>query len=346
MNFGDTPRSIENGRKALIIYAFASLGSVFLISFGLASLFQGRLILGGVLLAVSALVMALAYFVRRIPSAQPISVALSTILLFLSWYLVLGGGVHGTGFYWSYVLTMLMVLMVGPRIGTAYMMTYLVVLGFGLVGDFSWVYAYQPYQATRLYAASVALAILLLASEWVRVMSYGAITNTAESHRELANKDQLTGAMSRIGVNSVLAKWPADTQAALVLVDLDHFKAVNDNHGHAVGDEALVKLSELIQRNTKGKDLVARWGGEEFLLLLPNTPVEAAGHLMDSIRERLERDPVCCDNVVIPLTFSAGVALMSGTASFESAFKVADANLYAAKNGGRNRVVAAVLQEA
>jgi len=340
MKFGDTPAEIENRRKTLLIYTFATLGSVFLMTFALASLFSGRLELGGILVLTSAAVLSLAYVTRRLRSAQPISLALATILLFLSSYLVLTGGVGGTGFYWSYPFVMLMVLLVGPRAGTVYLLLYLAIIGAGLASGMPWIYDYEPHHAVRFMAALLALSILLLGSEWIRVLSYGAITVTAENHRQLAHRDALTGTLNRAGVDHVMADWPADTDAVVALVDMDHFKAVNDSHGHDVGDRALVKLVRLLKGNTKGRDLVVRWGGEEFLLLLPHTSLAAAWQLVDSIRWQLEREPLRAGRQQVALSFSAGLAVMQGIDGFEAAVKAADEQLYAAKHAGRNRVLA------
>lgn len=339
INFGNTPKSIENNRKRLLIYTFGSVGGAFILAFALLSLFRDRLGLGVFLLIVGTTVVTLSFLAHRLKSVQPVSLFLAGILLFLSCFILLGGGVGGTGAYWSYMLSMLMVLLVGPLVGLAYLAVYLVVIFVGLLGDWPWVHDYESVEVARILSSSVAFHILLLASEWLRVMSYGAITSTSEGHRHMANTDPLTGALNRAGLKNRLGDLEDEVSTAIVLIDIDHFKQVNDQYGHEAGDWALVNLSIILHSNTKGRDLIARWGGEEFLLVFPQTSVALAAHLVDSMREQMASEAIHYGEQAINLSFSAGVAEMDGPDYFEQAVRAADRNLYKAKAFGRNRVV-------
>lgn len=127
-----------------------------------------------------------------------------------------------------------------------------------------------------------------------------------------------------------------------VLIDLDHFKAVNDAWGHPVGDRVLVRLVEIFKEGMRGEDLVARYGGEEFALLLPRTPADHAVHLMERLRERVERERLNISrDLEVRCTISAGVAEYGSGSPIREAeelLQAADAALYRAKGNGRNRV--------
>lgn len=151
----------------------------------------------------------------------------------------------------------------------------------------------------------------------------------------LADHDALTGLLNRDGGCRMLST--VAVPAALVLLDIDHFKRVNDEHGHQQGDEVLRRFAEVL-RTARATDVVVRWGGEEFLLVLPATTSEAAVEPIDRLRLRV-RDALHVGGE--PVTFSAGVADLSDDAEFERALREADTAMYRAKRAGRDRVVRA-----
>ncbi len=128
---------------------------------------------------------------------------------------------------------------------------------------------------------------------------------------------------------------------ALVLFDLDHFKAVNDAHGHLAGDAVLQEVGRRLTPRIRREDLLARYGGEEFACVLPDTTRGGAGVFAEALRILVERDPVPYQGIHIPVTISLGVAMLSPDepASANDLIRRADERLYEAKRLGRNRVV-------
>jgi len=132
---------------------------------------------------------------------------------------------------------------------------------------------------------------------------------------------------------------------SLGIVDLDHFKKLNDTYGHAAGDAALVHAASTIRRALRRADLLARWGGEEFLVLFPKTPSSGARKALQKALEQLKNNPLSWHKQTIPLSFSAGISSLQDVGDAADAEQIldrmlalADEALYAAKRAGRGRV--------
>jgi len=166
----------------------------------------------------------------------------------------------------------------------------------------------------------------------------------AEELGRSASEDQLTGLANRRLVDGELPLRLAQAQVhgqplCLALADLDHFKRVNDRHGHAIGDEVLRSVARLFTANTRATDLVARMGGEEFLIVLTGTPPAAALDICERIRLAVANHP--WERIADRLKVSISIGLCDGAGLLDPAALLsrADALLYAAKHAGRNRVV-------
>lgn len=336
-----SPEEIENTRKRHLIFSFAVLGCIFLGAFGLISLLDSRYLLGLVLFLFMSLGVLIAVRALKVTNVQPLAIFLSAVLCCLSVFLLVHGGNQGTGVYWSYPVSMLMVLLVGPRVGLCFMGVFLSFGGLFLLGSFDFVYEYSYVQRTRILAAALAQFMLVVASEWIRYGSYSAITKTSDAHQSFANTDSLTLALNRHGLQQALNSRPVDVDAMLILLDVDNFKSINDNYGHDVGDKVLKVLATIIQANTKGGDLVARWGGEEFLVILFGAKVGEAKTLAGKIKEQFNQYNFRPIDSARLTSFSAGVAPLQKISEFSTSLKAADELLYRAKDLGRNRIITA-----
>ena len=148
--------------------------------------------------------------------------------------------------------------------------------------------------------------------------------------------DQLTGLSNRYHMSLVLEKWlprakRGDFPLSVVLLDIDYFKKYNDTHGHNAGDKVLFKTAAIIEDKIREEDMAVRYGGEEFLIIFPDTPLHEAGEVAERIRKAMsEKNKV---------TISAGVATLKPEEDFEKLIESADKLLYEAKRSGRNRVI-------
>lgn len=169
------------------------------------------------------------------------------------------------------------------------------------------------------------------------------LQSQAESLAQQARHDALSGALNRHGLTEALLGQTrqSDTKllpAALIFFDIDHFKRVNDSLGHAVGDQVIRGLAELVRQHVQRNDLLTRWGGEEFVLLCQNTPVAEAARVAERLRQAM-------DTATWPhglkISCSFGVAEWRRGQELDAAIARADAAMYQAKRAGRDRVVCA-----
>ncbi|MEI7895220.1 MAG: GGDEF domain-containing protein, partial [Myxococcales bacterium] len=156
--------------------------------------------------------------------------------------------------------------------------------------------------------------------------------------------DPLTSLANRRAMRELLAAEVSRARRhgsplVVVSLDLDHFKAINDTYGHDAGDAVLVQVAAVMERNLRREDSCGRWGGEEFLMVLPECGLEASTNVAEKLRGRIEQATVILGGRTLRVTASIGVATFSVDDSVEDLLRRADDAMYAAKRGGRNRVV-------
>ncbi len=217
----------------------------------------------------------------------------------------------------------------------------------------------EPDYPTVVAAAYVGMVVVVLLSSTfltTRVQSTrehlrrqkAELAQALEQIRQLATHDDLTGLLNR---RAMLDRMQLEQRRSLrsgsplliAQLDIDHFKAVNDTHGHAAGDLVLQSFADTVRRNVRDTDVLARWGGEEFVLLLCDTPAADAVTLMERLRQAVQamQVPVAQGGQPITVTVSIGLARHAPADPLAGTLERADQALYAAKAGGRNRVVPA-----
>lgn len=189
----------------------------------------------------------------------------------------------------------------------------------------------------------VALGVILLTSVGFLLMQKERAEEVAQ---RLAVTDPLTGTFNRrtfleLGAKEIARTRRAKGALSLLMIDLDHFKKVNDQYGHQAGDEALKGVVDALQGSLRREDLLVRYGGEEFCVLLPDVMLDQAAMLAERARSAVERATVDCRGKPLKLTISIGVAMLvrDSAEDIERLVSRADEALYSAKASGRNRVV-------
>ena len=159
----------------------------------------------------------------------------------------------------------------------------------------------------------------------------------------LVREDPMTRSLNRRGLDDEFAREASradryNTPFSIAVLDVDNFKALNDTHGHQTGDEALIHLVKVAKEELRLTDHIARLGGEEFLIVLPNTPLDEAAKIITRLQRSLTKKYFLDNNERVLITFSAGVAERTPGESQEASIARADAAMYQAKQSGKNRV--------
>jgi diguanylate cyclase (GGDEF)-like protein len=171
------------------------------------------------------------------------------------------------------------------------------------------------------------------------------LSERSQTFEQAALTDALTGMQNRRYFDEALNEYLKEFErikrpVGLMIIDLDHFKHINDTHGHDTGDEVLRAVAECLKDMTRYHDIVARLGGEEFAVVAPNMNIDHLMRFAERIRRAIAAAPVSRAKAKLRVTASMGLAVWNGHEDAESLFRRADQNLYEAKRGGRNRVSA------
>lgn len=195
----------------------------------------------------------------------------------------------------------------------------------------------------RTWYAYGAYGLLILFALYLR-KNYLALRVRSDQYKAMSTIDPLTKILNRAGLLQMIANhWGSDAEGdfCLLLFDVDHFKRVNDVRGHDAGDRILKRFTEIISANVRTQDYVARWGGEEFVLICRHASLEAGAAVAEKLRSAIAHYIFEQDSNPLHVTTSIGVAARQSGESFEELFKRADVALYKAKASGRNCVVTA-----
>jgi len=220
------------------------------------------------------------------------------------------------------------------------------------VQEFDWLLLVEQTEGTLLqpiYRTLIAnLWICALISALVLLLTHRTLTSYQERVESLAATDKLTGAYNRNAFEALFNQAKADSQRSkeplsMLLLDLDHFKKVNDSFGHHAGDAVLVGVVQRLRSSIREADMLFRWGGEEFLMILKACPQQRALALAETIRQQLQQTPLRYETSSIAVTASLGVAEYLPPEDVDLLFKRVDQALYSAKAQGRNRTEAAPL---
>lgn len=215
------------------------------------------------------------------------------------------------------------------------------------IASFFYLEAYPPFTIIEpLYKEIIFVMNVLLNITAVAHSAY-YYENIAKRNREkledIARQDHLTGLPNRLSLNQYLTKSIDKDYKGLgvMMIDIDHFKQINDTHGHLVGDEVLIKIAELLKKSIRGEDLVVRYGGEEFLVIMEMERARFFREKSQKVLELIQSTPIHAGNLNLNVTVSIGAFYncCSEVLSLEDCIRNADNLLYDAKQAGRNQVI-------
>jgi diguanylate cyclase (GGDEF)-like protein len=314
--------------RARILYPIATLGSAIFLPLAIVDYFRGKVAISALLLCLVAMLLADAIALHR-RKAPPVPFA--TLLIPGCAAVAFSMATQGIyGVLWSFPVVLLSFFVLPRRLANA---LSVVLLFAGMV--LTW----QPNEVGTTIRYGLALALSLVV---INIM-LGVLESLHARLLAQSLTDPLTGAGNRRQMDNSLAEVIERNRrsfapAAALLIDIDHFKRINDRHGHEAGDEVLRSIVELVNDRRRKLDQIFRQGGEEFLLLLPDTRAGEAMGVAENLRKAIMREPILRDQ---PVTVSIGVGELHPGETCKDWMKRVDEALYAAKKDGRNRVAAA-----
>lgn len=338
----------EKKRRRLTLYFISYVGGTIM------AIMAGINVGGDIPYLVTALVVSAAVIFLNVIASHIFPLAnfsyyvAGLIVAFTINALVFTGGYNNTGLYFIYPLTFIQIIVVSFRPAMLYVAATMMIAVFMLFNQ-DFIFAkYAEEDVSRFLISMVCfICVAFIAENFWHQSRKEMLEENLERMRQ-ANSDPLTKLPNRRFLESVyfekVTKDPASYfPLSTVVVDIDHFKVINDSYGHDVGDEVLIHLSEIMKSAVRTTDIVARTGGEEFLVIFPKATLTQALKLAEIIRGKVEANPFDKANIERPIhhkiTASFGVATALTDGNINATLKQADDNLYQAKNSGRNKVV-------
>jgi diguanylate cyclase (GGDEF)-like protein len=333
-------------RHSKVVDLFSMVGMTITGSLGVLALFSADYPLGLLLIAAS-LVYLVAYRIHKLTKDSTLSAAIIVYSLHaLTVSLVYSGGVENTGPLWLFLVPPVSLFLHGLKRGLIEISISLSILCLILFlpPDVFGGANYETAFKLRLIIAFITVTFLAACYEYSIEQSYKDTLQASEQFEQLARTDQLTKLCNRRGALTVIEqeqrRMSRNKQAmSIILCDVDHFKKVNDQYGHNTGDAVLVSLAETFTQLIRQQDTIARWGGEEFLFVLPETSAENAYILSQKIHQVLQDQLIDVEGIKIAVTVSMGVTEMHGNQAFDEIINQADKHLYEAKRAGRNQTM-------
>jgi len=261
-------------------------------------------------------------------------------------YLLSTGAAENTGMLWCYLVMPIFYQILGPWQGA--MMNGVLVIGSCVifyVPSLGLLQAdYSSTQMSRFVFSYLVLSTLGFVHEYARTQANKRLGELKEQFRKASHRDTLTKlanrreAKNRLHIIENIAE-DKEYNCGIILADVDFFKKVNDNYGHDCGDYVLKRLAKVLESSTRNDDLVVRWGGEEFLIILPSTNQEQAILVCHKIQQKLIEEGFCYQEQELSISLSFGVSYINYEQQSNQALTKADQDLYAAKHNGRNCIV-------
>lgn len=334
--------SVERIRKQYLLLFISYLSMSFMLVMGIhhvggnASL-QGLLFGGVALSAVSMLVYHLKKDLDRALYRQGVLFAVFLLAL------VYHGGYQQTALFWVFPAPPILYGLLASRLGSMLNVLLWLCCALLLFGPDIGQTHYGAAESGRFLAALFGLILACGIKEHFRALSHQSMDLLQRSKELLANTDALTGLANRRFYQDVLPLHLEQQPErffplCVIALDIDHFKHINDSFGHGSGDAVLQQIAQVLRYKLRQQDIAVRYGGEEFLLLLPRTRLEDASLVANKLRQIIAQQRLLPNQPELVITSSFGVTQVSDLATLEQGVQRADTLLYQAKAKGRNQV--------
>jgi diguanylate cyclase (GGDEF)-like protein len=340
--------SPETLKKLHLAFLINSLAISMMFIFAAEAMFKGNVYNAFFLFFLATLVI-INFIILRFSGKEHLFYNLSVLVMAaMCIYLLSTGGVGNTGPLWIYIFPLLSLYLLGIKKGS---ISLLFLFGYAaflfLIPNSP--FALVDYSATfqmHFVASMVTVSVLSYFYEFSTQKSYDKLLTISLGLEKVSLSDFLTGLANRRKILQHIEheKNRYERQAnafSIILCDIDYFKKINDTYGHDCGDFVLKSIAGTFTESLRKVDIASRWGGEEFLILLPESDQQRSFIVAERLRKAIEQLKIQYKNTVVKTTMSFGVATWKKTAeNFDLFIKQADENLYRAKEEGRNRVIA------
>lgn len=325
-----------------VIAIFANVGMAMTGLMAMIALYNSNYLFASIL-SLASLIYLLCFILYSKFNKQKLS---ATILIYslylLMFFLVYTGGVAETGILWLYIVAPVTIYIQGLKRGIVDTIVFLLIVGL-LMHDSIMPQGYTYEFKLRFFLSFLTVTFLSSMYEYSRRKWYEQTIELTKRYQNLAHFDPLTNLSNRRHALEVLEQEYARIQrggqpTSVLICDIDHFKMINDEFGHGAGDTVLADLSALFRTNIRSQDTVARWGGEEFLFILPQTDKESAYKMANKLLTTTSEQAFQFAKNTAQVTISIGVEELTAEYSLDDCIKSADKQLYKAKTSGRNRV--------
>ncbi|MDV7105532.1 GGDEF domain-containing protein [Vibrio sp. TH_r3] len=326
--------------RTLIVRFFSTIGFIATFAMACVAMSNADIVLG-ILLLVSAGLYAWAFLYSAVEkSATTILYNLYCLML----YLVITGGVEGTGPIWIFIVSPVAYSIRGLKKGTIDIVVFLfvVIAGFIITDNYN-IYDYQPEALPlRVVISFIIVALLTGFYERLREKYNEEIVALSQKNERLATIDFVTDLPNRRFMMKELVELKhrhkkTKQPYVILLADVDNFKKINDNYGHDLGDEALTQLANILKKSMPTQGIASRWGGEEFLIALPNSDKALGQSIAEKIHAELQKTTIYMNGKSVALTLSIGLVQSQLDKTIAQDIKLADERLYKAKEQGKNR---------
>ncbi|WP_299073582.1 GGDEF domain-containing protein [uncultured Paraglaciecola sp.] len=345
----DHSNDLEASQRVLVANIFGLIGYSIGFIMSLVAFLREDWLLGIILLASSSVLFIIHLFLRskKIANSYTYTAILFTSAqMLVMLYLVHTGGVNGTGPLWIYLVPPVTLFFGGIRNGIRNLGMFVLVLSLLLFypNDALLQTSYTFEFKSRLLYSFLTVSCLFWLYEYIRQNSFQQLQELNQQLEKQAKHDALSGLLNRRGIGEELQKEFERSQRyknalTLMMCDIDYFKKVNDQYGHDMGDTVIKKVAEIFESVLRKQDSLARWGGEEYLFLLPETKGNQGMQLAEKLRSKIENTQFTYKDKSFSITISIGLHQLTSTDTINQAITLADSQLFKAKEQGRNRCI-------
>ncbi|MEA3374362.1 MAG: GGDEF domain-containing protein [Campylobacterota bacterium] len=326
-----------------LLFHFSIATSLIFFTFGVIYLLKGEVLLGTIETFFGLLQIVNLYLMRQHQNYILSSKILLYSVYFMTYVIFITGGLGGTGHLWILFIPLFTMLLLEQKDATRSLIAYVAGLVFITAAGTIDIYELK-YDFVLLRQTTVVFLLFLYLTyhnEKVKKMVREKLQEKNEQLEHLSRTDHLTNIANRMSLNEKLEYEYSRTQRnseplSLIMIDIDYFKKINDQYGHITGDVILKGVSKLLHESVREIDLIGRWGGEEFMIILPQTKINDTKVIAEKLRMKLNENDFGLNE---PVTASFGVTQYKTGESLDMFVQRADNLLYTAKEEGRNRVI-------